>query len=210
MPPSLCPWPNVTCYYSTKQSFLSCAPLAALSLRLTCCSPHHYQRSVYKGPICSLAHENCQHFKIFLAMFSLPSNVYVCTINPGTEKSYFSLEEKELANVASWVFQCTGGWIWTGHAVCTSGRGVLQIFLMTQFLTARISFWLLGGAKSPEVSASHLPSVSRAWYSPNSFQVKKARIFVQPHWLSRLVGVTWPRRQWQRRRQRQRQQQQVG
>lgn len=61
------------------------------------------------------------------------------SLRPLPEKSYFSLEQKELWNVFSWVFQFAGGWVWSGHPVCTSGRGAFQIFLMTldQFLTAR-------------------------------------------------------------------------
>lgn len=88
---------------------------------------------------------------------------------------------RELSNVASWVFQFAGGWIWSGHPVCTSGRGAFQIFLMTQdqFLTARRGKGSWSFCEAP-------PPVSRAWYSPNSFQVKKAWIFVQPHSLNRL------------------------
>lgn len=59
--------------------------------------------------------------------------------------------------------------------------GAFQIFLMTQdqFLTARRGKGSWSFCEAP-------PPVSRAWYSPNSFQVKKARIFVQLHWLDRL------------------------
>lgn len=186
---SLCPWPNVT-HFFTKQCFLPCAPLTPLSLPLTCWSPHHYHRSMYKGHVCRLTHKNFPNTSRFFLPCRLSSNVYVCTINPEKTKSeiYQTPPEspislwkgKNISNVASWVFQL-GGWIWSGHPVYTSGRGAFQIFLMTQdqFLTARRGKVSWSFCESP-------PPVSRAWYSPNSFQVKKARIFVQPHWLNRL------------------------
>lgn len=145
---SLCPWPKVTCCF-TKQPFLPCALLAPLSLPLACWSPHHCHKSMYRGHVCSPAQKNFSNTSRFSSLHLLSSNVHICTINPGTEKSefyqsppwksYFSLEQKKLSNVASWVFRFAGGWIWSGHPVCTSGRGAFQIFLMTQdqFLTAR-------------------------------------------------------------------------
>lgn len=84
--PSLCPWPKVTCGF-TKQSFLSYTPSAPRSLPLTYRSPHHPQRSVYKGHACSLAHKNFVDTSRFFSPCPLSSNVHICTIHPGTEKS---------------------------------------------------------------------------------------------------------------------------
>lgn len=112
-------------------------------------------------------------------------------IRPLLKVSFFL--GRESLNVAFWVFQVAGGWIWSRHPICTSGRGAFQIFLMTQFLTARISFWLLGGAKSPEVSASHLPLWAELGIAQIVFRLRKPEsLFSRTEWTD-FVGVTWPR-----------------
>lgn len=65
----------------------SLCPLAPLTLPLTCAGPHCHHRPMPKGYVCSLAHKNFANISRLFSPYPLSSNIYVCTINPGREKS---------------------------------------------------------------------------------------------------------------------------